>query len=170
MSTYFKNNSEYLWNYAQDQINAFSFWYYSIPELEKILPLEINHSIKDVFHRLDKIKPQIWKWILSYRFRENAIPWGKLNRVVNEVLFEKFWLINVANQEQIDYAINYLEKNLIEIVLQDIKLFIFDWWECFESEKEIIKWFLNDFIFNWKERLSQKRQLGNRNQELGTGN
>lgn len=167
---YLKNNGEYLGDYSQSQIDIFSLSSYSIPEIQKILSPEMNQSIKDIFHRLDKIKPEVWKWILSYRFRENAIPWGKLNRIVNEAIFEKFWLVDAMNQKQIDYVIDYLEKNLIEIILQDIKLFIFDWCECFESEKEIIKWFLNDFIFNWKERLSQKRQLGNRNQELGTGN
>lgn len=152
-----KENRQSDVNYPQSYLDGISQRWYRISDIEKILPSEIQQYHVSVFQKIDEKKNDIWQYILSYRFAENAQ--GKLTRIVHEELLREFWTVDYANAEQIQFAVDYLMDNLPEIILDDIRQGIYGGREPFRSDRGIVEKMIQDFLQQWKKTLLHNNML-----------
>jgi len=132
-------------------------WYY-MEDIEKLLPKEMLNHFKDLFKEIYTTKEQFREIFLWYRFAENTGTNRKLNRVIDEQLFQKFWMINY-DEAQINFAIAYIMDNMQSLVIDDMKINVIWWNDLFWTDKALVKSILQELLDKWKSAIDTKRGL-----------
>ncbi len=82
------------------------------------MPQQLVQAIITACHNVEQRRVNFWEKLVKERVKLNAIPGGKLQRVVEEHMGNK----EGSTVDAIQRAIHYILENMENIVMADIKL------------------------------------------------
>lgn len=140
---------------GEASIEDISFIGMELDQLEKDLDPNIFETYIDFYKRIDKSREEVIERMLQSRFFRNGKAGGKLQRVIEDKLIERFGLITM-DTEQNTFIIEYLKESLSSIILEDLSTGI-DKIYFSKTDRQKIETYINEYMKNIWNKITLER-------------